>query len=238
MNRKLNICLHNVVGNDTHINSIYDITRDQLLRLNDLLRQNIDKEYDTYDLYFDDGYKSFKDIVCFLDLGISHNHIRCAVISDQVGDKNKLTESEIQDLSAEGYGIDSHGTSHAALAVFKDKKLLPTSTGGEYTNSAYGQDEQLSENQVLFQAIESKISLEKLLHTPINNFVLPYGLYNEQTIQIITSKTNYRKILTCHPGIDTGQVLAPRLLITQENINDVESILKTLSDRYRLLTDV
>lgn len=233
----LNICLHNIVPRDSDVKSIYDITTDQLLGLADLLHKNKGDKYSKFMLYFDDGYKSFLDIVSNLDFGISIQQVRCAVIADCLEQPGRLTKREVKDLATEGYGIDSHGMSHAALAVFKDGVLQPTLPGGTYTNTPRGQGSPLSEEQMLFQLQESKKILEEISEKDIDDFVLPYGLYNQQVIQIIISKTSYRRVLTCHTAIDIGQVLTPRLLVTQENLKQIKNILIDLSISHQLLIE-
>lgn len=237
MHRNLNICLHNIVEKQSDIRSIYDLTVSQLLELNDRIASRCVDSYDSYTFYFDDGYKSFGDIVCNLNLGINKENIRCAIIIDRIGTPGKLSLDEINALDAQGYGIDSHGMSHAALAVFENGKPLPTLSNGEYQNSSYGQGMALTEQEVLFQLIASKHTLESSLNKMINNFVLPFGLYNNQTIQIIAAKTNYRRILTCHSGIDRGQFLAPRLLVTQNELSNIDRLLNDIHKATSLLTD-
>lgn len=237
MRRNLNICLHNIVERQSDIRSIYDLTRGQLSDLNHRIASRSGDSYDSYTLYFDDGYKSFKDIVSNLDLGINKKDVRCAIIVDQIGTPGKLSLDEIRALDTQGYGMDSHGMSHAALAVFESDNLLSTPNDGEYHNSPYGQGGALTEQEVLYQLIESKRTLEDSLNKAIDNFVLPFGLYNNQTIQIITAKTNYRRVLTCHSGVDEGQVLAPRLLITQDNLNNIDDLLNDIHKASSLLTD-
>lgn len=237
MSRNLNICLHNVVENEDQIQSIYDITESQLIDMNTLLKTFQGNKYDAYTFYFDDGYKSFNDIVSKTDLGLTKERIRCAIIVDEIDLPNRLTTQQIRTLSREGYGIDSHGTSHAALASFDEGRLLATALGGIYRNRPYGQEGCLTKQEVLFQLHESQQSLEDILGENVTDFVLPYGLYNSQTLEIIASKTTYKKILTCHAGIDTGRILAPRLLITQENINDIKNIINDLNEDYELLTE-
>lgn len=236
MRRNLNICLHNIVNDESDIVSIYDLTVAQLQELNNRIMSRQGRDYDSYTFYFDDGYKSFSSIVSRINLGVDKANIRCAIIVDQIGEPGKLTLDEIQALSADGYGIDSHGMSHAALATFEDGKLMPTVNDGNYRNRPYGQGAVLSEKEVLFQLIESKTNLENSLHGSVNDFVLPYGLYNDQVLQIILAKTTYKRILTCHPGIDTGQILAPRLLITQDVLGNIDQLLGEINDVTPLLT--
>lgn len=237
MSRNLNICLHNVVEREDQIQSIYDITENQLINLNALLKTFQGNKYDTYTLYFDDGYKSFYDIVSKADLDLDRERLRCAIIVDEIDLPNKLTVKQIKSLNKDGYGIDSHGMSHAALASFHEENLLITTPGGIYQNRERGQNYKLTENEVLYQVNESQKILENILSKNVINFVLPYGLYNSQTLEIIASKTRYKKILTCHTAIDTGKILAPRLLITQENINDTKYMIEKLNEDYKLLTD-
>lgn len=233
----LNICLHDIVARDSDIKSIYDITTDQLMELTDLLHKNKGDKYSKFTLYFDDGHKSFLDIVSNLDFGISTQRVRCAVIVNCLERSEKLTNSDLKDLAAKGYGIDSHGMSHVALAVYREGIIQQTPPGGIYTNAPRGQDSLLSSEQVFFQLQESKDCLEEILEKDIDDFVLPYGLYNQQVIQIIISQTNYKRIFTCHSAVDIGQILAPRLLITQENLKQINNILTNISISHQLLTE-
>lgn len=237
MLHNLNVCLHNIVDTDKQIQSIYDITTQQLLNLNTLLKMLRGIRYESYTLYFDDGYKSFNDIVSTIDFGLSKENIRCAIIVDQLDAPDKLTTEQVKGLGAAGHGIDSHGMSHASLASFRDGALLTTPKGGVYQNQPYGQNKVLAEEEILFQVRESQAVLGDILGRTITNFVLPYGLYNTQALEIIISKTRYTRILTCHTALDQGQILAPRLLITQENINQIKDILDKLSKNFTLLTE-
>jgi hypothetical protein len=158
--------------------------------------------------------------------------IHAAIITGRIGQEGYLETDEIKKLHDIGVIIDSHGVSHSALAVFQGKTLLDTHPGGEYRDMPYGKENTLTIEEVKYQLAESKQLLEGIIKNKVSNFVLPFGLYNKETIAIASYSTNYEKIYTCHEAYDTGQYLAPRLLITQENINNVENIIRDLTDTY------
>lgn len=231
VSKKLNICLHNIVLEDSATETVYDLAISQLETLIRTLKRLKDAGYlSSYEIFFDDGYESFRKIAERLDFGVENRFIHIAVITEQIGSKGKLNHTDLSWLDSEGFSIDSHGVSHAALATFSDGVLQNTPKGGEYRNMPYGKTNPLSEQEVLYQLKVSSKKLESTLLTQPVNFVLPYGLYNRSTIMIAASSTHYQRIFTCDAAFDGGQYLAPRLLITQENINSFESIVHGLQN--------
>ncbi len=238
-NKQVNICLHNVVENEGELSSIYDITKAQLLEVVATLTQARNKGViGQYELFFDDGYQSFWDICRSLDLGIEHGRIHVAVITDLIGTPGRLNQHEIKKLFEEGFSIDSHGASHAALAIFINDRLEPTLEGGVYQNSPYGKNSSLSHEELRFQILESSRALEKITGIPPKYFVLPFGLYNQQTLDALESEAIYEKVYSCDASFETQDFLVPRLLITQENIKELPELLRTLPAQPQLLTDL
>lgn len=234
--RKINICLHNIVPDSSSVRTIYDLTFDQLDGLTATLKGLIhDSHIDTYDIFFDDGYQSFRGAVEKVDFGIERSQVHAAVITEQIGKEGKLTSADLKWASEQGYSIDSHGVSHAALAIFRGGELQRTGQGGEYRNMPYGKGAKLTENEVLYQLKESALAIEKNTNYSSSSFVLPYGLYNYSTVVLAAIGSNYKRVYTCDVGLDSGQYLAPRLLITQDNIGSIKGIINKLSSEVEPL---
>lgn len=227
--RVLNICLHDIVADTTEVKTIYDITLRQLEDIAESLQKfRTEKAIDSYQIFFDDGYKSALDVVNSIDLGISNAGVHLAIITDDIGKSNKLTESDLVLLSQREYSIDSHGVSHAALAVFNDELLQTSPSNGTYKNMPYGKSNVLSNKEIAYQLIESSKRLVSITDSSPTAFVLPYGLYNKEVVYR-AAQSGYCRIYTCDAALDTGQFLAPRLLITQENIEEFKELVLSLS---------
>ena len=137
-NNKLNVCVHDIVPDDSSIKSVYDITLAQLNMLLEVLKNlRKIKFLSSYDIFFDDGYESFRMIVEQSKFGVENNHIHSAIITEQVGTEGRLNNADLIWLGSRGYSIDSHGVSHAALAIFKKEVLLETDMGRQYENMPY-----------------------------------------------------------------------------------------------------
>lgn len=237
MQKKLNVCLHNIVATANDIETIYDLTEAQLLKLAGLLKSLRKQEIITsYEIFFDDGHESAKRAIRCVDFGINRKYIHFAVITDLINQPNRLTDQDIKVLKEEGYCVESHGTSHAALAIFTDDKLQPSPPNGEYRNSDIGKGKILSSEEIKYQLIESYKSLTSITGQPTVSFVLPYGLYNEHVIYLSAS-TKYHRIYSCDSAFDDGQFLASRLIVTQETIERLDSIIRHLPTIPHLLTD-
>lgn len=233
--KSLNICLHDVVKDTSGLRTVYDTAWQQVKDIVELLEKlRTEKVIDSYHIFFDDGYKSSLRVVQDIDFGVSNKNIHLAIITNDIGKPNKLTAKDIMKLSNQGFTIDSHGVSHAALAIFAKGSLLPSLVGGNYKNTTYGKGNVLSTQEIQYQLIESSTSLAAILGYAPASFVLPYGLYNKEVISLTTG-SSYSRIYTCDSALDGGQFLAPRLLVTQKNINHLESLIKTLPLRPKLL---
>ena len=183
--------------------------------------------FSKYRIYFDDGERSFfdnlyplvKDRLSTITLGIT---------TDFIGKSNYLKAEEIKFLKNKGVNIASHGVSHAAVAIYdhEDIVLLPTLEGGSYKNLSAGKTKRLKENEVVFQYLESYKKLISLVGE-IDEFIFPYGLYNDRSLQINDRLKLYRYLTTCDSKLDSGSFLRPRYLIN--NSKPVTKILDEVS---------
>ncbi|MBI2103500.1 polysaccharide deacetylase family protein [Candidatus Woesebacteria bacterium] len=231
---RLNLVFHNVVQteSESEIDNKYTVTLDYLLQLIEEVNKSIINKQSTFDdfhIYFDDGYRSFIDLV-FPSIKNICSKIKLAIITDKINQKDYLTEENIRVAIGEGIQIVSHGVSHAALAIYKENHLQPTPLGGEYSNSPFGQGESLHGNQVLYQLIESKKYLEKTFDVHCEEFVFPYGLYNDTIIALNNRHGIYPTISTCDEYLDEGRPLKPRILVDHERtIAETVGLLNKLS---------
>lgn len=232
-NRVLNICLHNIVDEASEVLTVYDLTRGQLAHLEVALDKLRSKNvFSSYELFFDDGYESFINLARSYDFKIKKQFIHAAVITERLGLDGYMSPEDIKWIYNAGFSVYAHGVSHSALAIFNQKALLSTPSLGIYRNRPYGKDAVLGEAEVRYQLIESSNYLESLLGAKPSSFVLPYGLYNEQTVFIAATFSSYAKLYTCDKAYDAGQFLSPRLLVTQDNIDNIENEVMNLTDEH------
>ncbi len=231
----LNLCLHDVVPNKSDVKTVYDTTFQQVEEIIKLLKKLRSQGIiDSYRIFFDDGYKSVLDVLHNINLGVSSNNIYMAIITDHIGRSNKLAKEDIILLSKQGFNICSHGVSHAALAIFLEDTLQPSPKNGDYHNMSYGKESVLSVQEIKFQFIESGNVIRAITGLQDLSFVLPYGLYNKDVVDQAVN-TSYRRLYSCDSAFDYGQFLAPRLLVTQENIDGLDKLIKELPNRAKLL---
>ena len=232
-NKILNICLHNIVDRDSDVKTIYELTISQLIRLENSLETLREKNvFSSYELFFDDGYKSFISLARNHDFKINKNFIHAAVITERIGQEGYMSQEDVIWIHNAGFSVCSHGVSHAALAVFNGTTVSRTPSGSIYQNKPYGKDHVLSYEEVKYQLIESSKYLESLIGVRPSYFVLPYGLYNDQSIYLAAVESSYSRLYSCDKAFDTGQFLSPRLLVTQENIENIEDEIMGLADNF------
>lgn len=190
------------------------------------LMEKKETKFSQYRIYFDDGERSFVDLLL---PRLNGNLIKFtfAITTDFLGKKGFLTAEELKQLKKMGARIVSHGVSHAALAVYDktDSVLLPASKGGRYKNSPFGKN-LLKENEIKYQYLESHRVLSSLFGG-IDEYVFPFGLYNNQSIQINTDLNLYRFLSTCDSGLDSGKNLRPRYLVY--NTKSIPTIIGEIS---------
>ena len=153
-------------------------------------------------LTFDDGYK---DIVQLKNLFIDHKISPLLfVLSDRekanrhelATDQPFLSTKEIIRLIDAGWDIGSHSKTHADLTT-------------------------LSVTDMTDEIIQSKISLEKELHIPINYFAYPRGKYNKDILRIARS-AGYAMCFTMDDGAlskSTDTRLIPRIGVDRTHVN-------------------
>lgn len=218
----LNLVFHNIVSNSKQLNNKYTVTHDYYVELIEKLNQKIKDRntlFSDYHIYFDDGYVSFNEFI-YPSIG-DYSKFTLAIVTDDINRNGFLNDSLLNMYDQKGIIISSHGISHSTLGFYKNGVLQDTFSDGPYKNSPKGQKKVLSENEVLYQLKESKTYLEKLVGHKINEFVLPYGIYNETTLLINKSNHLYKNISTCDEYLDDGDYLKPRFLIDHEK--DIET---------------
>lgn len=233
----LNICLHNIVNKESEVSTIYDLTIRQLIDLEMTLEKLRNRGvFTSYELFFDDGYKSFAELTKKHNFKIPKKFIHTAIITDKIGAKGYMTADDVREVYNAGFSVCSHGVSHSALAIFEQDLLRPTPSSEVYRNTPYGKGRVLGSSEVKYQLAESSRVIELLIGEAPSAFVFPYGLYNEQTVFITSTSSSYAKLYTCDKAYDTGQFLSPRLLVTQENVEGIEAEILNLSSEYIPLT--
>ena len=78
-----------------------------------------------------------------------------AVPTSTIGTQDRGTLQQITAAAAEGVRIVPHGVQHIRLASYDEDRLLPTPHAGTYQLAPHD-DSVLSENEVLYQLVESK----------------------------------------------------------------------------------
>lgn len=214
---RINIVFHDIVADNKELTNKYSVNESYLYNFIEYFNSKIGNSISTFSLqlYFDDCYSSFHDIVA-PNINRIPFPITVAVIVDKLNSPGYITKEQLFSISNTQIEIASHGISHSALAVYRTNELQPTPVGGEYRNAPFGQGEPLSVEEVKYQLIESKNKLEALLDKSIDEFVLPYGLYNNDVIRIFHELNIYKYLSTCDHGIDNGQPLKPRFLVSND----------------------
>lgn len=233
--RVLNVCLHDVVSDVSDAKTIYDTTWRQAEEVATLLQKlQSEQVIDSYHVFFDDGYESALNVVQDINFDVDNENIHLAIITDDIGKPGKLTKKDIVLLADQGFTIDSHGASHVALAIFKEEVLQSSPIGGDYDNTPRGKGNVLSDQGIQYQLFESGEVITSITGRQPVSFVLPYGLYNKEVVYQ-AAKSNYQRVYTCDAAFDCGQFLAPRLLITQENINHLSTLIESLPMQPKFL---
>jgi peptidoglycan/xylan/chitin deacetylase (PgdA/CDA1 family) len=216
MTKIRNVVFHNITDSDK-TEDIYQIEAGKFKRIFDYLEKTGD-----FRIYFDDGYMP---VVAALNQFIPEElrrNVVLAITPECLGKSGYMTNSDVRILFKSGFQIASHGYSHSALAIYDetDEYLLDTPAGGKYQNAPRGKTHQLSENEVLFQYIESKKALENLLKNPVYEFVFPYGLYNKNVLDVNNRSAIYKTLSTCDDELDVGNPLRPRHLVYSNKTAD------------------
>ncbi len=223
---RINLVFHNITEADITQNR-YELTRSSALKIIVKIQQITQKDPVISDalFYFDDGYNSFDKYIFPLITENEYSSYCLAIISDFVDTPGYLTSEKLRKYSSVGINIASHGASHAALVIWDEsEKMIKTTLGGVYRNTPLGKNFALSENEIRYQMIESKKILEEKIGRSVTEFILPYGLYNDEVVKI--AKEYYKTVSTCDKELDTGLFLRPRLLV--ESSHSIESLIKEI----------
>ena len=214
---QINIIFHNIAEDNEELTNKYSVNRWYLIRLIEDIKSKLISMENRPELclYFDDGYSSFYNVVLPMIDDIPFP-ITLTVILDKLDTAGYITTEQLINISNSRVSIASHGVSHAALAVYRENQLQDIALIGKYENTPFGQGEPLSADQIKYQFIESKKKLESIINKPIDEFVLPYGLYNSRVVEIFKELDLYKYLSTCDIGIDNGQILKPRFLISND----------------------
>ncbi len=214
----LNIVFHKLVLNEKECITEFILNIDKATEIITRIQERKyagQTKFSKLKIYFDDGDNSFMNIFFnnIKELSLENKDIKLAIVTDQVGHKGHLSLKQLKYLKEKNINITSHGVSHAALAIYNNGEILDTPKGGVYRNMTRGRLNQLSEEEVWYQLFESRDWLEKHVGS-IDEFVLPYGTYNESTVRIFNRLSKYNFLSTCDNYLDSGKNLRPRYLIT------------------------
>jgi peptidoglycan/xylan/chitin deacetylase (PgdA/CDA1 family) len=222
----INLAFHDVSDVEDGSSS-YTVTLKQLTDLADAL---VAVGLNTHTrLYFDDNYISFKTRAFptlrqrgFLELVL-------AVPAASVGSPGFCNFEDLLELRSHGVRIAAHGYSHVRLASYRDGEPLASPDDGLYRDRQSDLPRPLCSNEILFQLVES---LEMLQDLAPEEFVLPYGCFNERVVAINDRHGLYKFLGTSDFDLDRGQSLRPRLIVT--NDLSASALLQVLSDRVGL----
>ncbi len=233
----LNLIFHHISTtplSDDH----WAITPEKYWSVIDMINQLIKTQkvpYEDYRIYFDDGYSSFYDFI-YKDIPEKElSRYTLAIVTDDVDTPNHMTLQQLKEIHETGIHMSSHGVSHASIAIYIDNVIQTTPLGGIYQNCPWGQGKALSEREVLYQLQESKKFLEKYFGI-IDEFVFPFGIYNNQVIALNDKYGLYRYMSTCDEVLDHGQFLRPRYLIyNTKSMEQIKDELMNIKNQYELL---
>ncbi|MDO8570275.1 MAG: polysaccharide deacetylase family protein [Candidatus Daviesbacteria bacterium] len=215
---KLNIVFHKITTNPAGNWEVSPILFRDIFKW---CQQN----YEDFQIYFDDGY----------DLEIISNFYNeiaplstLAIVTDDIEKNGFFSWEDLSKLSKMGFNIASHSVTHPSMSVFDQNNIgLVNPSGGIYSNVPRGK-QLLTMIQVKFQIVESKkVLVEKGFR--IREFVFPYGLYSQQTINLLNDLGLYDFYATCDNGLDEGVKIISRNLIHGT---------KSLKENIRCLTKI
>ena len=142
----------------------------------------IEKKENQVMICFDDGYRGIWDCREYLaDNGIFPTIF---VATSLIGKDNYLTREEIEILADMGFSIQSHTVSHLPLTSLDKSKLKS-------------------------EMLESKQTLEQIVHKDVRQVCLPWGYYNEEVLEVAANY--YDLVFLSTPGTywdekDTGLI--------------------------------
>jgi hypothetical protein len=163
--------------------------------------------------YLDDGYASARAASQLLRERYPEVEVVVASPIVAIGETDHLSWSDIEEMRSWGVQIAGHGYQHVRLAAYRAGVALQTPADGAYRAAPTVNDEvQLSANEVLFQLVETRDALHGLA---CSEFVLPYGAYNRDVVNINERHQLFKVLSTADYGWDLGGAIRPRLLVTR-----------------------
>jgi len=218
VNGSINLVFHDIVRTCEEERGKYDVWLGSFVEIVDRCRRL--GIAGRVRLYFDDNHRSLYDVVIDKVDVRDFQEVVAAVPVTSLGGDGRGTRADVEQARSTGVRIVPHGYSHVRLASYDSRgNLLPTPLDGPYAaNRDSGR--QLSENEVLFQLVESREAFDQEGPTEL---VLPYGCYNRTTLALNERLGLYDVLTTSDFEIDLGQQLRPRLLVTAvDTADDVE----------------
>ncbi len=214
----INLAFHDIVRAPEELRTEYDVRLRSFTEIVDRCRRL--GIAGRVRLYFDDNHRSlYGNIVGEVDVS-DFQEIVAAVPLTSLGSDGRGTLADVEHARSAGVRIVPHGYSHVRLASYDSRgNLLSTPLRGPYADSrAVGRP--LSENEVLFQLVESRGAFDQ--DGPAE-FVLPYGCYNSTTLALNERLGLYDVLTTSDFEVDVGQELRPRLLVkATDTAHDIE----------------
>jgi hypothetical protein len=222
----INLAYHDIVRTPDEVRSAFDVTTDSFAQILEWCR-GIDISGRTR-LYFDDNHRSLYDLVLKVVDPADFLEVVAAVPVNSVSKAGRGGISDIDGARAVGVRVAPHGCSHVRLASYDPQgNLLPTPLRGPYADRQTEESRPLTENEVLFQLVESKEYFKQLASS---EFVLPYGCYNQTTIALNQRLAIYDTLTTADFDIDTGQEIRPRLTVKAADTADtIERVLNEVT---------
>jgi peptidoglycan/xylan/chitin deacetylase (PgdA/CDA1 family) len=205
----LNLVLHRIADDREKSDDLYTTTTEQLRDLAEWLAMSGLMSHTR--LYFDDNDSSFFERALPILENKGLHEIVLAVPVSSIGQPGRGSLEQLMEADGLGIRIAAHGMTHVPLASYEADELLSTPSGGKYEITEVPPNSPLTENQVLFQLVEAK---EHLRRFSPSEFVLPFGCFNSTTVAINERHVLFEFLGTSDAGLDFGQVLRPRRLVT------------------------
>jgi hypothetical protein len=218
VNGSINLVFHDIVRASEQQQGNYDVRLGSFTEIVDRCRRL--GIAGRVRLYFDDNHRSLYDVVIGEVDVRGFQDVVAAVPVTSLDKDGRGTRADLEQARSTGVRVVPHGYSHVRLASYDSwGNLQPTPLGGPYADSrAAGR--RLSENEVLFQLIESREAFDQ--DGPAE-LVLPYGCYNRTTLALNERLGLYDVLATSDFEIDLGQQTRPRLLVAAvDTADDVE----------------
>jgi len=166
--------------------SIYTLPLSYLLAVTDGLRAEGIAE--RVRIYFDDGYASVTEAAEVLSERHPGTEIIAALTLGFLGQAGHIGWPEVDALHAAGVAISGHGREHLHMDELDDDEILTQFVASREALQRYGSDE----------------------------FVFPYGSYNDAVLAINERHGLFGVLTTVDYGWDHGQALRPRLMVTSQ----------------------